>query len=438
MIGISKQENEERTPWWRRARIALGRFVAELLRRCRERGRTALFRALRITGASVAAFVVAELVGLQDPPPLVAALTALLVVQATLASTLVNGVQRVLSVVLGVAVAVGFVSVVGLNWWSLGTVVAAAIISGQILRLGPHLLEVPISAMLVLGVGYTSGAESAGLSRIVETLIGAAVGVLVNVAFPPAVQTRFAGQAVAKFSGGIAGLLVDAASAMAAGPIEPYQAERWLVDARRLNRHAPQVDKALAEADESRRLNVRALGTPKVGRSLREGLEALEHSSVSMRLLFRSVLDGTRRRPDVEPDPAYAEEVRLAAAALLSELAAVVRTFGDLLREEIEEPAEPDETALAEALTALRHHRAELEPLLLDDPRSRMGLWELNAGLITVTDRMLQELDVTEHARLRAELSDAARARRRAEAAIERLRHTTVGRFTEHEEDAPD
>jgi hypothetical protein len=67
-----------------------------------------------------------------------------------------------------------------------------------------------------------------------------------------------------------------------------------------------------------------------------------------------------------------------------------------------------------------------------------MGLWELNAGLITVTDRMLQELDVTEHARLRAELSDAARARRRAEAAIERLRHTTVGRFTEHEEDAPD
>ncbi len=433
MIGTGKQD-EGRTPWWRRARIALGRFLAELVRRCRERGRTALFRALRIAGATVAAFVVAELVGLQDPPPLVAALTALLVVQATLASTLVNGVQRVLSVVLGVAVAIGFVSVVGLNWWSLGTVVAAAIIAGQILRLGPHLLEVPISAMLVLGAGFTSGAESAGLSRIVETLIGAAVGVLVNVAFPPAVQTRFAGQAIAKYSGEIASLLIDAATAMAAGPVEPYQAERWLVDARRLNRHAPQVDRALAEADESRRLNVRALGTPKVGRSLREGLEALEHSSVSMRLLFRSILDATRGRPGVEPDPAYAEEVRLAAAALLSELAAVVRTFGDLLREEIEEPDEPDEAALAEALAALRRRRAELEPLLLDDPRSRTGLWELNAELITVTDRMLAELDVTEHARLRAELSDAARARRRAEAALERLRDTTVGRFTEHDE----
>ena len=50
--------------------------------------------------------------------------------------------------------------------------------------------------MLVLGVGFTAGAEVAGLGRVVETLVGAAVGVLVNVLFPPAVQTRHAGQAV--------------------------------------------------------------------------------------------------------------------------------------------------------------------------------------------------------------------------------------------------
>ena len=59
------------TPWWRRVLAALRRFFAELARRCRERGRTALLRALRITGATVAAFVVAEMVGLTDPPPLV-------------------------------------------------------------------------------------------------------------------------------------------------------------------------------------------------------------------------------------------------------------------------------------------------------------------------------------------------------------------------------
>jgi len=417
------------TAWVRRGLAAVRRFLAELVRRSRERGRTALLRALRIAGATVAAFVVAQAVGLTDPPPLVAALTALLVVQATLASTLVSGVQRVLAVVLGVALAVGFVSVVGLTWWSLGILVAASIVSGQILRLGPHLLEVPISAMLVLGVGYFGGAESTGVGRIVETLIGAAVGVLVNVAFPPAVQTRFAGQAVAKYAEEIASLLVEAATAMAAGPVDPHDAQRWLEDARRLNRHAPQVDRALAEADESRRLNVRAIGTPKVERSLREGLEALEHSSVSMRTLFRSVLDGTRE----EPDAAYAEQVRLAAAALLSEMAAVVRTFGHLIRDEIEEPGAPDEAELTAALDVLRHHRAQVEALLLDDPRSRAGLWEFNSELLTVTDRMLAELDVVEHARLRAELDDVVRARLRAAAALERLRDTTVGRIGPHE-----
>ena len=167
----------------------------------------------------MAAFVVAELVGLREPPPLIAALTALLVVQATLASTLVNGVQRVLSVVAGVALAVLLVSVVGLTWWSLGALVAASIVVGQLLRLGPHLVEVPISAMLVLGVGHAAGAESIGSGRVVETVVGAIVGVLVNIAFPPPVRTRDASGAVAAFADEIAALLSAAADALGRGPI---------------------------------------------------------------------------------------------------------------------------------------------------------------------------------------------------------------------------
>jgi hypothetical protein len=62
-----------------------------------------------------------------------------------------------------------------------------------------------------------------------------------------------------------------------------------------------------------------------------------------------------------------------------------------------------------------------------------MGLWEFNSVLLTVTDRMLAELDVVEHARLRTELGDAVKARLRAAAALERLRDTTVGRIAPHE-----
>ena len=184
------------------------------MRRVRQRGRSAAYRAARMAGASVAAFLAAQALGLVDPPPLVAALTGLLVVQATAASTMVNSVQRVLSVVAGVVLAVGFVSVVGLTWWSLFLLVAASIVVGQLLRLGPHLVEVPISAMLVLGVGFTAGAEAAALGRVVETLVGAAVGVVINVLFPPAVRTRYAGQAVQRLAEEVAALLGEAAQGL--------------------------------------------------------------------------------------------------------------------------------------------------------------------------------------------------------------------------------
>jgi hypothetical protein len=421
-VAVVDADDDPMTSGRRGALGAVRRFGTELVRRCRDRGRSAVLRAGRITGASVAAYLVAEAVGLRDPPPLIAALTAVLVVQATLASTLVNGIQRVASVVAGVALAVVFVSVFGLSWWSLGALVAASIVVGQVLRLGPHLVEVPISAMLVLGVGYSAAAESVGAGRIIETLLGAAVGVLVNVAFPPAVQTRFAGRAVERFAEEIAELLAGAAGALGAGVVEAEQAARWLDDARRLNRHAPRVDRALAHAEESRRLNVRALGTPRSERSLRDGLDALEHTSVSVRTLFRALFDATAERTGVAEDPAYATEVRHSAAALMARIAAVVGAFGRLVQAEVDSSGRVQNAELTAALEALRVARAEVEVLLIADPRGRQGLWELNSAVLTTTDRVLQELDDAEHARLRWERVEAARSEHRAAQAIGRLR----------------
>ena len=70
----------------------------------------------------------------------------------TLFDIVTSGVQRVVSVVVGVLLAVGFSSLVGISWWSLGLLIAVSILVGQLLRLGPHLVEVPISAMLVLSL----------------------------------------------------------------------------------------------------------------------------------------------------------------------------------------------------------------------------------------------------------------------------------------------
>src|SRR3954453_23304364 len=132
--------------------------VAERLR-LRRPGRPAIGWTLRLTVAAVASYVVAEL-AFPGAAPLTAALTALLVVQLTPVSLLVSGLDRVVSVVAGVGLAVLVSSAVGLTWWSLGLIIAISLVLGQMLRLGPNLLEVPISAMLVLGAGSV-GASAA-------------------------------------------------------------------------------------------------------------------------------------------------------------------------------------------------------------------------------------------------------------------------------------
>lgn len=365
-----------------------------VLARVRQRGSTAVLRALRLTGAAVAAYIVAGLL-LEDTVPVIAALTALLVVEVTLFDIVTSGVQRVVSVVAGVLLAVAFSSLVGISWWSLGILVAVSILVGQLLRLGPHLVEVPISAMLVLAVG---GEETVASDRIIETLIGAAVGVAVNIAFPPRIRADTAARAVGAFADEIATLLRTAAEELLDG-ITSEEATRWLEESRRLSRHVPRIDRALAQAEQSRRLNPRALAQRDTTAVLRGGLESLEHTSVAVRSMFRSIADGVRDHPPAENDTA--EAVRQAFATLLGELADAVGAYGDLVRAEVADTTVAAETAATTALDALREAQARLVELRLVEHKEDLATWELNDALLETVERVLAELDIEQQARRR-------------------------------------
>jgi uncharacterized membrane protein YgaE (UPF0421/DUF939 family) len=144
-------------PWTAGTAVVSG--VRTELRRLVRPGRTPGLRTAKTVLAAVVAFSAADALHTSSSPVL-APLTALLVVQLTMYETLTHGRERIVSVVAGVLLAALFASVTGLTWWSLGLVVAVSLVAGRLLRLGPHLPEVPISAMLVLAVG---GAESAAL-----------------------------------------------------------------------------------------------------------------------------------------------------------------------------------------------------------------------------------------------------------------------------------
>ena len=126
----------------------------------------------RLAGTAVFAYLVALPLPV-SPLPVLAPLTALLVVQVSLYQTLSSAVRRVAAVVIGVLLAVGLSAWVGFTWWSLGITIVVALAVGFALHLGDSILEVPISAMLILSV---AGTRAAATGRIIETLVGAAAG----------------------------------------------------------------------------------------------------------------------------------------------------------------------------------------------------------------------------------------------------------------------
>ena len=145
-----------------------------------------------MTVAATAAYIVA--LQFFNHQPLLAPLSALLVTQLTLYSVVRSGVARVVAVVVGVIVAAIFGSLVGLTWWSLGIAIAVALLIGQLLRLGDHIVEVPVTAMFVMAVQVSD--QTASIDRIMSTILGAAVGLLMNALIPPGERSPSAAAAI--------------------------------------------------------------------------------------------------------------------------------------------------------------------------------------------------------------------------------------------------
>ncbi len=398
-------------------------WLVDARRRVREGGRAALARSLRLSVAAVASYLAAQRVS-GDKQPITAALTALLIVQVTFFGTITDTARRIVSVLAGVGVAVAAALLVGLTWWSLGSIVLVSILLGQALRLGPHLLEVPISAMLILAAG---GAGVRATDRIVETLIGAAVGLLVNVVIPQRPRVRTAGRAVERFGDSIARLLDRAATSLHDGPVGRDEAAAWLDELRTLTGRVELVERELDEAQESRRLNPRAVGIPDTIPDLRSGLQALEHAAVALRAVFRSLAEGSEVTLDESrPDGSGDELLRDALAVLMADIARALRDFGTLVRAEGDEAGEPHTDVLEDALDAVREARVRLTELLLVDPHEAVGLWQRRGSLLAGVERVLAELDAEERRRrTRQRRDEAAAARRPSAQAAERLRTTT-------------
>jgi uncharacterized membrane protein YccC len=305
-----------------------------------------------------------------------------------------TGLRRVVGVVAGVLVAVGLSTWLPLTWWSLGLAVAGSLVLGRLLRLGAEVSEVPISAMLVLAVG---GAETAAVSRIYETIIGAVVGVVVGAVIAPPLYVRPASDAVQELAR-VAAEFMRKVSREVREEYTRDQTMRWLHEARGLGRDVLRADRALDRAEASLRYNPRARTRHNAAVSLRSGLDALERAGVSLRGICRSLADLTLAE---NTERVYDEAVRVVLSDLLADVADAVESYGSLVGSEVVGPG-PEDERLREALSNAWEDRHRLADLLRQGDRLREDQWSTHGALTSHVDRLLQDVDSDARAELRS------------------------------------
>jgi hypothetical protein len=416
--------------------------------------RPAFSNIARLTATATFAYLLALAIPAGTARPVLAPLTALLVLQASLYQTIRSGLRKVASVTVGVLVAVGVAEFIGFSWWQLALVIGGALVIGRVLRLGEDLLEVPISAMLIFS---SAGPADAGTGRVVDTLVGTAAGLAGGLVFAkPRVQP--AREAVGTLAGRLADLLSRMARELAepgecaaasgsgsadgtpdarapdartpdahtsnartpngggpadgdgtqdrdgpaatAGPGPDCVAE-WLTQARALRDEIERVDGTLRKAADSVRFNPRSVlsrGVRPSQRSvpddlvvtevaLRGGLETLEHATVTVRGLARSILDSAEI--DSDRSPVRDEQTRARMAGVLGELAQAFRTYGQLVQLYPAE-AETLRWELAQQLAAAHREQDALADAL--EPRvpaeGGSSEWPLRGEILNHVDRL--------------------------------------------------
>lgn len=126
--------------------------------------------------------------------PVFAPLAAILTMQVTIADSIEKGVYRVLGVIVGVTVG-GFIgSFFAINTLTIFLAILLGISASTAFHLNPQIIsQVGVSTLLVLGYGHTEGYMA---GRILETIIGSLIAVLINMLIIPSKASVAARQSI--------------------------------------------------------------------------------------------------------------------------------------------------------------------------------------------------------------------------------------------------
>jgi len=304
-----------------------------------------LLQVLKTSIAAIIAWLICDL--LFPQPPIFAAIAALLVVQPSVNQSLAKGLERSVGVIAGVVLALGVGFFFGTSSWVVLSGIVLALLLAWVLKLGPGSAnQIPISAMLVLSVGTLTPGYAG--ERIIETIIGAVVGLGVTLAIVPPVLLRPAHLAVARLLREVA-MAMDALAEALVTTRTRTELDAMLVKARELRPLRDTAEDAIAKGKESLTLN------PRGGRH-RRVLERDEELFGRLSILVTRVVGMTRTVRDNYDSTLTAEPTVVAIAAELRRASHDLRLIGRDAEGREPEPITSELPALTAPLTVLTPH----------------------------------------------------------------------------------
>lgn len=335
-------------------------------------------QALKAAIAAVLAWFVAAHV-LTLPQPYLAPWAALAVVRPTVHWSILTGLRQMAAVGFGVLVAVLAVAVTPGKELALAVCVPIAFLVSYWPRLSDQGLYVPFTALFMVAVDSVE--EPFVLVRLLETALGAGIGMAVNLLIKPPARVRTVGGRIRHDGAATADLLREIAATLRKDA-DRDASRTWSARAKRLGDRATETRSALHHARDSLRLNPQ---------TTQEQSDALDRFHAAFELNQRvgrstralaDLLDGPGRAamPDHSLDPAYRRDC---ATALDAATEAYEETLDRVLSHHDREPVDlgPADAAL-EALQRRTHATAT------DGPTT-----EMQATVLVAVRRLRSDLD---------------------------------------------
>jgi uncharacterized membrane protein YgaE (UPF0421/DUF939 family) len=323
--------------------------------------------------------------------PVLASLTAIVVVQVSVRASVRTALQRSAAVVLGVFLAVALGDALGLNGLTVAVLVAVSLgVAELVLRLpSAAARQVPVSALVVLSA-VTGSPEVSAWQRAMGTVVGAAIGIVVSLVLP-ASRLVDARQTLERLGGSLGGVL----DSMGSGLQQPWsteQTEEWRRSARTArDRLVRQAAEAVGNSREAARWNVRDRRHIEVLARYEDAMPRLERTAIGISVISRGLDDHARLTGTTH-------DAMSAMGGLLIALASAVRS---LVRDVLDASADAE---LACSLAVLHERRAACARgasrrarLALDDDHDldggqREGEWLSYAALLVQVDRIVVDL----------------------------------------------